>query len=333
MNSVTVIIPAYNAEVCLARCLDSVFCQEHPPEQVVVVNDGSTDDTRTITASYADRIEYFEHDNQGPGASRNQGLRVARGDFVAFLDADDYWRPGFLSQCISFLENHPDAVAVSTGQIHKLWGHPDTVRPSLLLQTGCPETPFLIDNFFSFWADQNHVVTGSCLIRQKTIREAGFQRTDFRACEDLEYWGYLATFGKWGFMPEVLWIGDPTPAAASQGWLKKHSRRWANLPTLDQWEKRILPRLSAEDLPGFQRVKGRVAASLVHQNILAGKDREAKRILRQLGNNVPESRIMKLLQTGIKGGTVGWYLVCQMIRLRERLKSNAVAISSRHISR
>ncbi|ABC76304.1 glycosyltransferase family 2 protein [Syntrophus aciditrophicus] len=333
MDLVSIIIPAYNAEATLKRCLDSVFFQTYREHQVIVINDGSTDNTRGIASEYKDAIEYIEQDNQGPGRSRNVGLGRAKGSFIAFLDADDYWLPAFLSKCLIFMKENHDAAAVTTGQYIKLWGHSDIIRPPILNEPSCRKVPFIIDNFFSFWAAQNHVVTGASLIRRNVIERAGYQRTDFRVCEDLEYWGYLATFGKWGFIPEVLWIGDPTPAVASQGWLKKHLRRWANLPTLDQWEKRILPRLSTEDLPGFHRVKGRVAASLVHQNILAGNDREAKRILNQLGNNVPESRIMKLLQTGIKGGAVGWYLVCQMIRLRERLKSNAVAISSRHISR
>ena len=150
MNSVTVIIPAYNAEVCLGRCLESVFAQNHIPQQVIVVNDGSTDATRKIAYGYAKRIEYFENQNQGPGASRNQGLTIARGDYIAFLDADDYWSPSFLSSCLNFFEKHIDAVAVTTGQIHKLWGHGEVIRPEFLQKPNCPQQPFIIKDFFSF---------------------------------------------------------------------------------------------------------------------------------------------------------------------------------------
>ena len=333
MNSVTVIIPAYNAEVCLARCLESVFAQRRPPEQVIVVNDGSTDNTKKVADGYANRIEYFEQANQGPGASRNEGLKAARCEYVAFLDADDCWLPGFLSGCVGFLDRHPEAVAVSTGQMHKLWGHGDVIRPQLLQSPDCPKDPFTIDNFYSFWAEHNHVVTGACLIRRSVIEKAGFQRTDFRVCEDLEYWGYLATFGKWGFIPEVLWVGDPMPAAAAQGWLKRYAPRWQNLPTLEQWESRILPRLRPDDVEGFQRVKSRVAAILVHHNILGGNDGEAKHILVELGDAAPRTHIMRLLRAGLKGGTAGWFLACTMVRLRERLKSRAIAVSSRWSSK
>lgn len=327
--SVTVIIPAHNAEVCLRRCLESVFGQEYLPEQVIVVNDGSTDGTGQIAARYANRIEYHEQDNLGPGAARNVGLQAAWGKYFAFLDADDYWLPGFLSKCVQFLEEHDDTVAVSVGQSHNLWGHGEVVRPLLLQDPSCPKGPFVIDNFFSFWAEHNHVVTGSCVMRRCVIEKAGGQREDFRVCEDLEYWGLLATFGKWGFIPEVFWVGDPTPAAASQGWMKKHTLRWQNLPNLDQWECRILPRLRPDDMAGFLRMRGRVAANLVHQNVLAGNDAVAKRILTKSGFADPGGQILRLLQSGIRGGAVGWYLACSAIRLRERLKSKAIHLTTR----
>jgi len=329
MNSVTVIVPVYNAEVCLQRCLESVFTQKYPPAQVIVVNDGSTDGTKEIATIYSNRIDYFEHENLGPGPSRNTGLTNARGNYVAFLDADDYWLPDFLFKCVSFLEKHPHVVAVSTGQMHNLWGHGKLIRPPLLENPDSPKAPFVIDNFFSFWAEQNHVVTGSSLMRRSAIEMAGYQRTDFRMCEDLEYWGYLATFGKWGFIPEVLWVGDPTPAAASQGWMKKHKARWQELPTLEQWEKRILPRLKPDDMEGFQKVKNKVATNLVHNNILAGNLQEAKNIFMQLGDAAPRGSIMRLLRTAIRGGSPGWFMACKVIRLRERLKSNAISFSCR----
>jgi hypothetical protein len=82
------------------------------------------------------------------------------------------------------------------------------------------------------------------------------------------------------------------------------------------------------DMPGFKKVKSRIAMSFVHQNILANNDEEAKRIFMKLGDTVPGSYIASLLQTGIKGGAIGWFIVCKMIRLRELLKSMAIFLSS-----
>jgi GT2 family glycosyltransferase len=327
-SSISVIIPVYNAEATLARCLDSIFNQTCNPDQVIVINDGSTDNSCKAAESYKDRIEYIDQTNQGPGASRNAGLKAARGDYVAFLDADDYWMPEFLSHCVQFLERHKEAVAVTTGQSFKLWGHPKIVRPKLLDEANWPVEPFVIGNFFSFWAEYDHVVTGASLIRRSIIEKAGYQRTDFRACEDLEYWGYLATYGPWGFIPKVLWASDPTPAAASQGWMKKHRKRWQNLPSIEDWESRIKPRLKEENVEGLEIVKARIAASLVHQNILAGNLEKAKAIFLTLKEKQRQSWIIRLLGIGNTVGPLGWFAMCKLIQCRERVKAIGIYLST-----
>ncbi|MGD0233448.1 MAG: glycosyltransferase family A protein [Syntrophorhabdales bacterium] len=327
-SSVTVIVPVYNAAFTLARCLDSVFNQSLIPNQVILINDGSTDDSRNVAESYKDRIEYIEQTNQGPGAARNAGLKAAKGGYVAFLDADDYWLPEFLTRCVQFLDRHSEVVAVTTGQSIKLWGHPAVVRPKLLEEFDCPTEPFVIDNFFLFWAHYDHVVTGASLLRRKVIEKAGYQRTDFRVCEDLEYWGYLATYGPWGFIPKVLWVSDPTRADASQGWMKKHKKRWENLPSVEDWESRIRPRLRHENVEGFEIVKSRVAASLVHQNILAGNLQNARAIFRTLKGRQRQNLIIRLLDIGNMAGSFGWFAMCKLIQCRERVKAIGIYLST-----
>jgi glycosyltransferase involved in cell wall biosynthesis len=225
--SVSVIIPAYDVAVSLGRCLDSVFQQDLHTLQVIVINDGSTDNTPEVAKSYGDRIIYIEQENQGQGAARNTGLRAARGDYVVFLDADDYWLTGFLSTCIDFLQQQPEAIAVSTGQIIKLWGHADRINPPILADPTVKDqlTPSIVEHFFDFWADQDHLRTGSAVIRRWVIEEAGYQRADLSISQDLEYWGYLATYGEWGFIPEPLWVGEPMTAAKVQGWQNKYRQR------------------------------------------------------------------------------------------------------------
>jgi glycosyltransferase involved in cell wall biosynthesis len=93
LSSVSVIIPAYNAARFLPEALESVFSQTWPELEVIVVDDGSTDDTREMLKPYGERIQYLHKENGGPASARNLGLRHARGRFVAFLDADDLWLP------------------------------------------------------------------------------------------------------------------------------------------------------------------------------------------------------------------------------------------------
>ena len=223
----SVIIPAYNSETSLGRAIDSALAQEHPPLEVFVINDGSTDRTAEVARAYGDRVIFLEQPNLGQGAARNEGLRRATGHFIAFLDADDLWRPGFLKHCVEFLREHDEAIAVSTGIIVRLCGKPERRWPPPVVDDApSPFTAGVLENFYEFWARYDHVRTGSNVIRREVIDRAGLQQPDLRISQDLEYWGYLATWGKWGFIPEQLWVGDSTPVAASQGWMKKyHTRR------------------------------------------------------------------------------------------------------------
>ena len=323
---VSVIVPCYNDAISVRRCLNSVCSQTLKPFEVIVVNDGSTDESGQIVQSHAGVTKYLEQENQGSGAARNAGIAAATGDYIAFLDADDFWLEGFLQRSAAWLEDHPEAIAVSTGQRIRSWSQKETLNPSLLAQVeaGNSLMPSVLEDFFGFWAQYDHVCTGSALIRRSAIDQAGGQLPDLRMSQDLEYWGYLATFGKWGFIPEALFVSDGTRAASQQGWIKKHLLRWECCPKIDQWQRRILPRLAAENLRGFQIVRGRLARSFAHSKILACNDGEARRIIREFGEDFPGDKVSKFMRIGAKSGSVGWWLFCRFIRARETLKDVAI---------
>lgn len=107
----SVVIPAYNAGRFLPTALRSVYLQTMQDFEIVVVNDGSTDNTREILGNERDsRLRVIERENGGECVARNQGMREARGKYIAFLDSDDAWLPNHLEQAFSFLESHPDIV-------------------------------------------------------------------------------------------------------------------------------------------------------------------------------------------------------------------------------
>jgi glycosyltransferase involved in cell wall biosynthesis len=106
MPSVSVIIPAYNAEKYLPDAIRSVQSQAHSNLEIIVVNDGSTDGTRQIVQSFQGVI-YIHQANQGPAVARNAGLRCAKGELITFLDADDMWHEQNLEQQIAALESNP----------------------------------------------------------------------------------------------------------------------------------------------------------------------------------------------------------------------------------
>jgi len=111
--TVTVVIPVYNGGRTIGPALQSVFDQTYTDYEVIVVDDGSTDDTAAEVARWAGHVRYERQANGGPARARNKALRLARGRFVAFLDADDVWLPRKLERQIAYFAEHPD-----TGLLH-----------------------------------------------------------------------------------------------------------------------------------------------------------------------------------------------------------------------
>ncbi len=114
MSLVSVVIPCYNDARFLPRALESVFAQTHRETEILLVNDGSTDDTPRIAAAWGDRIRYFRRENRGAGAARNFGISEARGEFIAFLDADDIWYPPKLELQLALFARRPELGVVYT---------------------------------------------------------------------------------------------------------------------------------------------------------------------------------------------------------------------------
>lgn len=320
MQFTSVIIPTFNAAVSLVRCLESVFQQTYTHREVIVVDDGSTDDTADVLLKYANRVTYVSQENLGPSAARNHGLNLARGDLVAFLDADDYWLPDFLSRCIEFFEQYPEAIAVSTGQRIFRWNGQSVINPPLLRDDPEKHGSRLLPDFFSFWAAQDHIRTGSCVIRKSLIDRAGFMRGDLRMGEDLEYWGYLATFGIWGFIPEVLWVGDGTSCAAAQGWLTKNLQRRKACPTVEEWQKRIAPRLEGVDWEGFRVVRGRVAQTFAYAKLLGGDIPGARHITQRYGPDFPVNVVSRIFRWFAPLRLTAWRILSLLLLLHEAWK-------------
>ncbi|HET7536321.1 MAG TPA: glycosyltransferase family A protein, partial [Candidatus Didemnitutus sp.] len=108
MPTVSAIIPTYNRAHLLPAALASIFAQTQPVDEVIVVDDGSKDNTADVLRTYGDRVRYIRQQNAGAGAARNHGMREARGDYVAFLDSDDLWMPEKNARQQELLRAHPE---------------------------------------------------------------------------------------------------------------------------------------------------------------------------------------------------------------------------------
>jgi glycosyltransferase involved in cell wall biosynthesis len=109
---VSVIIPCFNSEKWIEFTLDSVSQQSYKNIEIIIVDDGSTDDTGTIINNYSSEIKYIYKNNEGPSAARNTGLKIAKGEYIAFLDSDDLWDHEKVKKQVDYMDNHKEIALV-----------------------------------------------------------------------------------------------------------------------------------------------------------------------------------------------------------------------------
>ena len=309
----SIIIPVYNKSKLINRCLDSIFNQTtNYSYEVVLVDDGSTDDSvELIKARTEGNIILYEQQNAGPSVARNKGVELSNGKYCGYLDAYDDWEDGCIEKTVSLLEEHDDCVAVNVAQRH-LTISGEQVAPICYSEYS---TPFVLDDFFSFWANYMHVCTGSVVIRSDVIKRIGGMRTDLRITEDLEFWALVSTYGKWGFIPEILFVSDGMETITNQTeWLKKMQIRWNNAPSVTDWEKRIVKRANLSE--AYKKARGRIARNLVYCQLLSGRESLARSEAKIYGSAFTNDAIGKLMNLA-KWSPITWWGLCRLLKWRE----------------
>jgi glycosyltransferase involved in cell wall biosynthesis len=193
---ISVIIPAYNSANFLIETLESALAQTWPNKEIIVVNDGSTDETDELLKAYRERICYIFQENGGLGAARNSGLRAAKGELVAFLDADDLWLPEFLETQARFLIQNPNV-----GVVYSWWDFIDPGGAKLPQEGRFTETGNLLRHLVL----SNRFAVMSALIRMKCVEAVGGFDADRLISEDWDFWVRVAqTDCVFGLTPRVL---------------------------------------------------------------------------------------------------------------------------------
>lgn len=182
---VTVIIPAYNSAPTLQRAIDSALAQEGCRLEIIVIDDGSTDETPALLATYGKALRVFRQENAGVSAARNAGIESATGTFIAFLDADDEWLPGKLAKQLCVLQREPDVDVVYCGAIFikKDDGRPLPIKPVYLQGDLLPRL-----------AHGNFIMTSSVLVRAACLTASNLMfARHLKVGEDYVLWLRLAT--------------------------------------------------------------------------------------------------------------------------------------------
>lgn len=188
--AVTVIIPVYNGAATIARALESVFAQSFRDFEVVVIDDGSTDDLDDQLAPFRSRIDLIKQSNRGASAARNSGVSCSRGRLLAFLDADDFWHERKLELQVSAFERRPDIVLCYTDQRHWYPGEPNPYVP---IEEGTIPEPTYSSDFNKLFASPYLGTPGVMIPRTRFVELGGF-REDLKSAEDVDLWLRCAAF-------------------------------------------------------------------------------------------------------------------------------------------
>jgi glycosyltransferase involved in cell wall biosynthesis len=246
--SVSVVIPAYNAEQLVAEAIQSVLAQTHQVTEIIVVDDGSADNTSKVAEGYA-KTRVIRQPNRGPGAARNTGIGAASGEWIAFLDSDDLWLPRKIEIQLGYITS-------SAGVIHA--------------------NRFDPINFGNLWHRQTHITPSGALVRKQALLDVGgFEETRaIISVEDLNVWLRIA-LTDWQFVKSEgdLFGYRPTAQSLSGSDLKMARAELANID--------IVGKLVSCQPAEIERV--RQAAKIEYaKNLIAGERwKEASQLLHE----------------------------------------------------
>lgn len=194
----SVVIPLYNKSYSIVRCVDSILNQSYRDFEIIVVNDGSTDDSLSmIKSTYTNEIQQkvikiIDQPNQGVSVARNNGIKLSKYDYICLLDADDEWRPNFLEKMKALIRDYPEANLYSLAHLVKKEGS-QLRKPKLGL---CDSHRGYVNDFFKSSSKGEVVNSSKVCIRKKALVVFGGFPERVVAGEDLYVWIMLALKGK-----------------------------------------------------------------------------------------------------------------------------------------
>jgi glycosyltransferase involved in cell wall biosynthesis len=269
MVRVSAVIAVYNGASTIDRAIASVLEQDFSGCEIVVVDDGSTDSTVERLQQWGDKIHLVQQPNSGPSSARNNGVRIATGEYAAFLDADDAWLPGKLSRMVGALEGEPDAVlAYSNFSPVDATGGEFQER---FFEPNSDHAPSMEELLTRWWP----ILTSTVVMRRDTFQRCGGFSEEFRSAgyEDPYLWLLAREHGRFLYVNEPLVLYRAENALDRMGKYKPGCAIFARL---------VRQRYGVEGERLAKQVVHAQVSALSHEGLLAMLRGDRKRARRAL---------------------------------------------------
>jgi len=242
----SVIIPVYNGARHIRRALESVFAQTAPPDEVLVVDDGSQDGSDELARDMDPRVIVHRHDrNRGPSEARNTGIHCSRNEIIAFLDSDDWWIPGKMDQQLALFALQPDLIAVfSDFQMSDPHGNVIAFQNVTLDQLSSfglslerlENDAYVVNGSVThaLISQMSFILPSSVVVKRSAFNRAGFFDPSYLIGEDLDMWIRLSLAGSIGYVDNRLVTKEKRATSLSHKEVKAAediTRLYAGLPS------------------------------------------------------------------------------------------------------
>ncbi len=284
--TVSVVIPAYNAGKYVGRAIDSVLAQTHRADEIIVVDDGSTDNTADVAHGYGDKIRFIRQENAGASVARNTGIEAAASEWIAFLDADDEWLPRKLQLQTEHLRRNPDLVWTTGNFIRcycdKNQKHDDLSGERLKNAKAAMGAKEYFDSYFIAHRSFAGGWTGAMLIKKQALVEAGLFLSGQPRINDVDMWLRIAYR-----RPAIGFIAEPL-AVYHMDVPESIIKTWKDPAVICDFIDRHRA-LAAEHgvAEEFEPSARKIMGWWIHCYILDGRGKEVRTILGRHGDLYP----------------------------------------------